>query len=155
MTYKEWKNKGQEEFNKLPIFFAFTDEQFKREMEKRGLKETDKDKIYRLSDTGGFYLKSDAQVIEDYFSKADDLSELMKDPKFAESAFYYEMCNHEFGINMQGAYDVCSCFGDCEYKEYNSGPDYLEEMGYGADTIEAYRTARARYYKAAEENDWF
>ena len=155
MTYEEYRNSRQQEFNSLPIFFAFGKEQFKQEMEKRGLTENDTDKIYRLSSLGGFYLKSDAPIIKAFMEKKDPLPDLMNDPAFAEDAFYYEMCNHEYGINWQGDWDVYSCFGNCKYAEDKSGVDYLRENGYSEDVIRSYIRARKRYYKAAEENDWF
>ena len=155
MTYEEYKEKRQNECNALPLFFAFSDEQFKEAMEERGLKVTDTDKIYRLGDCGGFYLKSDAEKVRAWLTAEDELPNLMKDKTFAEDAFYYEMCNHEYAINWQGAYDVCSCFGACEYGEMKTGDDYLKEMGYGTETRRAYQSALARYNKDAIDNEWF
>ena len=79
----------------------------------------------------------------------------MRDSAFAEEAFYYEMCNHEYGINSQGDWDVCSCFGDCQYSPEKGGKEYLLDMGYGDTAIGAYLRARRRYYRDAEENEWF
>lgn len=156
MNYSQYRKAKQKEFDDLPIFFAFGDRQFKEEMEKRGLTEKDVDKIYSLGKGyGGYYLRSDADIVRAYFQKEDELPELMKDKDFAVSAFYYEMCNHEYGINYQGDWDVCTCFGNCKYMPDKYGEDYLKEIGYGDDVIDAYRIARSRYNKAAMENDWF
>lgn len=154
MTYKEYKEKEQAEFNKLPIFWAFSQRQFKEEMEKRGLTENDTDKLYSFGDMGGFYLKTDAQIIRDYFDRPNELPELMKDQVFAEDAFLYEMRNHEYHINWQADWDVCSCFGHCKYEEGKGGLSYLQEMGYGTETMVAYQIARQKFYKAVEENGW-
>lgn len=155
-NYEDYRAKTQKEFDSLPIFFAFSNEQFKKAMEARGLKETDTDKIYRLGDGyGGFYLKSDADIIRDYINKPDELPDLMKDKDFAISAFEYEMRNHEYAINWQGAYDVCSCFGHCRYGENKGYTDYLKEIGYSDDVIQCYKEARKRYYKYCEEHDLF
>ena len=154
MNYKEWKDSKQSEFNKLPIFFAFGNDQFKRAMEKRGLTENDTDQVYALG-AGGYYLKKDADVVRDWFNKPDELPELMKDEDFAVDAFYYEMCNHEFGINWQGDWDVCQCFGDCEYGDDKNGCDYLKEMGYDDSVLSAYVAAKRKYYKDAAEHEWF
>lgn len=154
MNYKEYKDARQGEFNSLPVFFAFNNEQFKEGMEKYGLTENDTDKIYSLG-AGGYFLKKDKPLIDAYFNKKDELPDLMKDKTFAEDAFYYEMCNHEYSINWQGAYDVCSCFGACEYGEMKTGDDYLKEMGYGTETRRAYQSALARYNKDAIDNEWF
>lgn len=155
MTYEEYKNKKQEEVNKLPLFFAYNDVQFEDAMKERGLKPTDTDKIYSLPNCGGFYLKTDADKIKEFFNRKDELPELMKDEEFAEGAFYYEMADHEYAINWEGDYDVCECFGECKYRDDKSGDDYLKEMGYGETTRRAYQKARKRYMKGAMKNDWF
>ena len=156
MTYQEWKEKNQKEFNDLPIFFAFDREQFKRAMEERGLTENDTDKIYRLGDSGGYYLRTDSHIIKAYFEKdGDDLRELMKDHDFAVSAFRYEMDNHEYAINYyQGDWEVVGCFSKkpLEYGDDKNYKDYLYEAGL-EDLIPEYQKARASHYKAAE--DWF
>lgn len=154
MTYQEYKNKRQEEFNALPLFFAYGIDQFEAAMKARGLTADDTDKIYMLQ-SGCYYLRSDADVIRAYFKKPDPLRELMKDPDFAEDAFYYEMCNHEYGINWQGDWDVCSCFGNVEYDSEKGCIDYLEELGYGREIQFAYCRARTRYNQDALDNDWF
>lgn len=154
MTYQEYKTARQKEFDELPIFFAFGKEQFAEEMTKRGLKPTDTDKIYSLG-AGGYYLKKDADIIRAFFKKKDPLFELMNDSDFAESAFYYEMANHEYHINWQGDWDVCNCFGECEYAEDKTFIDYLYECGYSDDVIKAYLRARKRFYQDADENNWY
>lgn len=154
MTYTEYKSARQGEFNALPIFWAFSNKQFEEAMQERGLTMQDTDRVFSLG-AGGYALKRDKEVILAFLNKKDPLPELMKDPSFAEDAFYYEMCNHEYGINWQGDWDVCSCFGDCEYSEDKGGADYLTEMGYGQETVDAYYLAKRRYFKAAEENEWF
>lgn len=153
MTYEEYKAQRQSEFNALPIFFAFSMEQFARAMEKRGLTVDDTDKIYRFGN-GGFYLRSDSSIIREFMNKPDPIHELMNDPEFAESAFYYEMGNHEYHINLyQGDWDVCSCFGSCDYSEEKDYRDYLKEMGYSSEVIGAFRTARDHFYADCVNND--
>ena len=119
-----------------------------------GLTMEDTDKVCRISG-GGFALKTDLPTIRAFIDRPNPLLELMKDQAFAESAFLYEMQNHEYGINWQGDWDVCNCFGNCEYATEKSGPDYLREMGYDENVVNAYTLARRRYYKLAEENEWF
>lgn len=152
MTYREYREQESEAFNALPIFYAFSNEQFKEAMEKRGLTIDDTDKIYRFGN-GGFYLKKDSQIIKDFVNRPDTLSELMNDYNFAVSAFEYEMDNHEYAINYyQGDWDVLSCFIRCEYEDDKDYTDYLKEAG-KEDWIKAYQEARKRHYKKAEE--WF
>ena len=150
MTYEEYKRSRQSEFDNLPIFFAFSDEQFEKEMNKRGLTGKDTKKVYGMGN-GGFYLKKDAHIIHDFLNKKDELPELMQNEDFAEDAFLYEMFNHELCYNSQGAWDVCSCFGNCEYGDGKTSKDYLKEMGYGEGTIKAYRRAKVRYYDKVSE----
>lgn len=157
MTYKEYKDQAQAEFNALPIFWAFSNDQFMEEMKKRSSALTIEEAaklVYRFGN-GGFYLKTDAQIIHDYMEKPDKLHELMKDPEFAEDAFYYEMANHEYHINWEADYDVCSCFGHAEYDDNASGVDYLTAMGYDKETIKAYYNARSRFLHDADENGWY
>lgn len=149
MTYEEYKNKKQEEFNALPIFYAFSNEQFEEAMNERGLTLKDTDKIFKLGDTGGFYLKKDAEVVRAYFSNKDELPELMKDRKFATEAFLYEMNNHEYAINWEGDYDVCNCFCKCEFEECKTFVEYLTESGM-EDLIPAFKDAKIRHSKIAE-----
>ena len=159
MTYQEYKDNKQAEFNALPIFFAFGMEQFKGCMEERGLTENDVDKVYSIG-SGGYYLKKDADVVRAYFNREDELPELMKEYDFAFGAFYYEMCNHEYCINLQRYWDVCSCFCDKELPFYDD--DYFHEsvkmyadiMKWTDTTRRAYVDAERAYYKAAEENGW-
>lgn len=162
MTYQEYKQKRQEEFNVLPIFFAFGQQQFKEQMENRGLAEDDYDKICKLGDTGGFFLKSDSEVIRSYFSKTDDLQKLMKTKKFAESAIYYEMCNHEYGINWQRNWDVLNCFSPTELDYLEDDLDegeaidgYFKQLGWSEKQREAFWSARRRYFRNAERQHWF
>lgn len=155
MTYSEWLKERQDEVNKLPIFYAFSDEQFEREMSKRGLTVDDTDKLYRLGNSGGFYLKTDAPIINAFLEKEDELPKLMENLEFAEQAFYYEMGNHEYHINWQADWDVCSCFGACEYGEDKGYVDYLKEMGYSDEVIQTYRKARKKFLKEAEEKGWY
>ena len=79
----------------------------------------------------------------------------MKNPEFAESAFYYEMGNHEYHINWQGDWDVCSCFGDCEYSDGKTYVDYLKEIGYTQETINAFKLAKKRFHSDCIKNDWY
>lgn len=151
MTYQQYLKKREKEMNELPLFFAFSNKQLEDELVKRGLTMNDTDKIYKLGDTGGFYLKSDADKIREYFNKKDELEDLMKDYDFAVSAFEYEMDNHEYAINYQGDWDVCSCFcKHCEWEEYKDGETYLREGGWDEQTVKAYQEARRRHNKRAE-----
>lgn len=124
-------------------------------MEKRGLTENDTDKIYRLSDFGGFFLKSDADVIHEFLNRPNELPELMKDYDFAFGAFYYEMGNHEYHINWQADYDVFSCFGNIKYDDSYYAEDYCDQLKFEEVTRRAFKDARNKFYKDAEEKGWY
>lgn len=152
MNYKEYRDQRQSEFNSIPMFFAFSNEQFDMGMEKLGIKNI---KDVR-SIGGGGYIHKDTIPMLIEFNKSDRIDELMKDPEFAEDAIYYEMGNHEYHINhYQGNWDVCSCFGDVEYNELDDPDEYFRQLGWEPQTIEAYERARKRFLKAADENDWY
>ena len=100
---------------------------------------------------------------KDFVKHQFDLhTELLKAKETAEksseeyiiNAFVSEMCNHEYAINWQGDWDVCSCFGDCEYRETKNYIYYLTEMGM-EDKIDAFRKAKNKYWRMAKDNDWF
>lgn len=155
MTYEEYRKQSQEEMNALPIFWAFNTKQLEEEMNKRGLSLKDTDKIYRFGN-GGFYLRSDAKQIRDYFNKPDKLSDLMKDYDFALDAILYEMNNHEYAINWQADWDVCSVFGKVEYTEAEDELEqYFNQLHWEDTTRKAYLDAKREHYKMAEENEWF
>ena len=153
MTYKEYTRNRQKEFDALPIFFAFSNEQFEQGMNERGLTVKDTDKIYRLGHSGGFYLKADADKIRKWLDN-DTLDDLMKDEGFAVDAFLYEMNNHEYQINWQGDWDVVNCFFKVEYGDEKDYADYLNEAGH-SELITAFAKAKHEHFRLAEENDWF
>ena len=104
--YAELRQRQQQEVNALPIGFAFGNRQFEEMMRGWGLDpEKDLDKIYRLGRTGGYYKKTDAQLIHDTFSRHDaELQAAIAEDKTGEG-FIYEMflCeldNHEYGYTM-------------------------------------------------------
>ena len=68
--YAELRQRQQQETNALPIGFAFGNRQFEEMMRGWGLDpEKDLDKIYRLGSTGGYYKKTDAQLIRDTLNR--------------------------------------------------------------------------------------
>lgn len=160
MTYAEYKEQERNRVNDLPVFWAFSNKQFREAMEARGLTENDTDKIYRLGN-GGFYLRSDSEKVRAYFNRKSELPELLKDYDFAFDAFYYEMCNHEYGINYQRYWDVFGCFSDKELPFYDEDYDvdprqrYAKLLKWDSVTIQAYKDAEKKYYKDADEKGWY
>lgn len=152
-TYEQMRDSFQCEFNAFPFLFAFSNEQFDEALAEKGWSE---DELVRVM-PGGFVRKQDVgrlrQMAHDH---ERDLRESMADYDFAVDAFVYEMGNHEYHLDhWQADWDVCSCFGDAPYVVDKDGPTYLQEMGYGETTIQAYRDARGRFYQLCDENDWW
>ena len=152
MNYKEYREQRQHDFDSLPIFFAFSKEQFNEGMRKHGIEYV---KDVRSIGGGGYCHYDTIPKLEEFIN-GDRIDELMKDPEFAEDAIYYEMGNHEYHINTyQGNWDVCSCFGNVEYNEWDDPAEYFKQLGWEQQTIDAYERARKRFLKAAEENGWY
>jgi hypothetical protein len=146
LSYIEYKEQRQREFDELPKFFAFSTRQFIEGMKKLGVK--DERELYALGngDLGGFYRKVDEPLFEAYY-ESNMLQELLKDPAFAEDAFYYEMSNHEYHINpIQGNWDVISCFASVEYSDNDEDVnEYFKQLDWSEETKQAYLNARTRY----------
>ena len=143
--------------NEFPFGFAFSNSQFDEMMSEWGLNsQTDLDKIVSIG-AGGFVQKKDIKAMNEMFTRhKKELKEFKKNIKELENGFYDEMCNHEYGINCQGDYDVLSCFGNIEYHDnVNELEMYFDELGFNDDERKAYIKASKRYYKDALEGDWF
>lgn len=101
--YAELKRRHEDEVSKLPIRFAFSARQFAEIMTKWGLSPDDTYKIYRFGDTGGFYLRKDAELIRETFYRHErELKGAIDADKtgdeFIYDMFLYELRNHEYCI---------------------------------------------------------
>lgn len=101
-TYTEMRNRHQQMVNSLPMFFAFSQEQFEEGMAAFGLSPNDTNKIYSLGGgTGGYYKRSDAELIRDTFATIEaEEQQAMTDDKTGDGyifqMFVYELDNHEY-----------------------------------------------------------
>jgi len=100
-AYTELKDRHQKEFNDFPCFFAFSDKQFEEGMAKFGLSPNDTDKIYSLSNTGCFYLRTDSPRLAEMFARhnkefADAVAADITGEGFIFDMFNYELANHEY-----------------------------------------------------------
>lgn len=139
--YRELKNRHQKDIDAFSFFFAFSDKQFNEGMKSLGLQPTDTDKIYKLGNTGGFYRKSDSQLLRDMLARhAKEMDEAISTDKtgygFIYDMFKYELANHEYCItyDYEATFDACGL----TIEEINNNPaliaglkkaekDYLEE----------------------------
>lgn len=105
--YMEWKNKRQEEFNKLPIKYAFSDKQFKEGMEQLGLHETETDKVFSIG--GGGFMKKEDKPLLDKFIEEDNFEELKQDKEFFIDMLVYELGNHEYSYtrDLEDTLEAC------------------------------------------------
>ena len=103
MKYETFKNMYEKQINELPLKFAFSNEQFKESMNELGLTENDTDKIVSIG-YGGFCTRETAEKLKDITERQEKEYKhlLYSDDMFAESAFYYELGNHEYCIT----YDI-------------------------------------------------
>jgi len=99
--YVEMKSRHQQEVNDFPMVFAFNEQQFAKAMHKLGLNPEDTHLIYRFGDTGGFYLRSDADKLKAMLDRHQhERDEAIASDKKGKSYIYYmfrhELENHEY-----------------------------------------------------------
>lgn len=102
-----------------------------------------------------YYDKKDADFVKrgEELLAALEKAEPQKDnAKYWKSAFLYEMFNHEYGINWQADFDVCSCFGNCSSVSDIDDIDALFSACNFSDVQRAaYMDARREYSKQSAE----
>lgn len=96
-----------------------------------------------------FYDKKDADFVkhgENLLSTLEK-AELQKDnAEYWKSAFLREMFNHEYGINWQADFDVCSAFGDCSgVLDYEDIEELFSACKFSDMQRAAYMAARHEY----------
>lgn len=100
--YQKLKNKHQEEYNALPMFFAFSEEDFEQGMLKLGLQSIDTDKICQIV-IGMFYRKEDKPLLIETMQRFHNelqkaISEDETGDNFIYQMFYTELINHEYAF---------------------------------------------------------
>ena len=104
--YMELKRRQQEEFNALPLGFAFSQKQFDEMMKGWGLNpDKDTDKIYHVGG-GGYIQKKDAELLHrtrewhDVELEAAIAGDTTGEG-FIRDMFLQELVDHEFGYTME------------------------------------------------------
>jgi hypothetical protein len=121
--YAELRHRQQEEFNALPLGFAFSQKQFDEMMQGWGLDpEKDLDKIYRIPG-GGYVQKKDADILHQTTERhSAEMASAIAEDKTGDGFIYHmfvaELLNHEYGYT-----------GDSE--------DALDSLGYTMEQVEA------------------
>lgn len=134
--YKKYKENRQKDFDKLPIYWAFGEQQFKELLQKLGLQDTKEDlqKLVSIG-AGGIMRKCDLYLLENHnetFSNKKLKFWLTQNFKFAYSAFKYEMNNHEY-------YYTCDI------------NDTLESLSLTADDIQKNAITRLAFLRAKKD----
>ena len=117
--YLEYKNKKQEEFNKFPMKFAFSDKQFEEAMKELGLTPEDTDKVVSIG-CNGFIKKEDSQAFVEMINRnKEEFERLVVEDKTGEGficdMFDYELRNHEYGyVYSQAIEETLDCLGFTE-----------------------------------------
>lgn len=133
--YMELKSRQQVEFNKLPLGFAFSDEQFKEMMEGWGLAVSDTDKIARVVG-GAFIQKKDLASYHDVVKRFDEEMKAAIDADKTGDGFIYQMFlteleNHEYGYT-------------------DDAEEALDALGYTIDEIHSDDLLRHGFEKAIQ-----
>ena len=141
-TYRKMRQRHQAEANALPLMFAFSSKQFDEGMRKLGLEPDQTDQIYKLGNTGGFYKKSDSELIFNTFDKHEkEQQEAMQNDDFVQSMFEYELANHEWQISHddEEVLDACG----------------LSENELDERLAQIWEKAKSVFWKKCIKNDWF
>ena len=130
--YVEMKNRHQEMVNRLPLQFAFGEEQFNEMLEKNGWTIDDIEHI----GYGGYINKKDIpeykRVMEEISNESE--TKLKSDMSLLFDAIQYEMANHEYCITYDD-YTVLGALG-------LSVKDFTDRMW------SVYSSARSDYLKS-------
>lgn len=137
--YRDMTNRHQAEVNALPIYFAFSEKQFKDMLLRMGVRNP-KTELYR-SAGGGFYRKADAKLVRSTFARvAKELRDaLTTSYEFAVDAFRFELANHEFCITYDPE-DTIDALGLT-----------MEDFGMYPMLVDALAEAKRQYLKSCEE----
>lgn len=140
MTYRELKERQQQEVNDFPFIWAFNEKQLAEGMQRLGLDPaTDKDKLQNIG-AGGIIRKTDAAAMREMFDqhRRELLEQIAADTTgegFIKDMFSTELANHEYS--------------------YTGDPtDALDALGITPAQIESNRAlARGLALAAQEQSD--
>lgn len=121
-AYQELRMHQQEEVDKFPMKFAFSQKQFEEGMKELGLKPTDTKKVVGIPG-GGFIRKSDAPALKEMFlrhakERAAAVAADSDGMGYIYDMFLYELKAHEFGYT-------------------GSSEETLESLGYTLEQVRA------------------
>ena len=102
-----------------------------------------------------YYDKKDADFVkhgENLISTLEKAEPQKDTAEYWNGAFLHEMFNHEYGINWQADFDVCSAFGDCSgVRDYEDIEELFSACNFSDVQRAAYMAARREYSKQSAE----
>lgn len=102
-----------------------------------------------------YYDKKDADFVksgEKLLATLENAEPDKSNSEYWKSAFLREMFNHEYGINWQADFDVCSCFSNCSSVANIDDLDALFDVCNFSDVQRAaYMDARREYSKQSAD----
>ncbi|BBD87497.1 hypothetical protein SA58113_p20053 (plasmid) [Staphylococcus argenteus] len=135
-TYKQLKERHQKEFNDLPLFFAFNDEQFEKGLAK--VNATKDTKIVRLN-AGCYIKKSDVEKLNSLLKQheKEHLYNMTISDDYIYHMMMYELANREFVYSRDLNEVLNECIPDKAIDEVphlhiiidKAVKDYIEKVG--------------------------
>ena len=143
--YEELKNLQEKEINNLPLHFAFGNKQLEEKANELGFKNVEElTKNVTGIGAGGFVLNKDFnKVMETFKRQAEEIQKLIDlDDEFLESAFEYELGNHEYIIT----YDITDTLRalSISYQEFSNSERMQKIM----------EKAKNKYLEAMKNLGW-
>ena len=139
MTYKELKDRQQQEVNDFPFIWAFNEKQLADGMRKLGLNsDTDKDKLCSIGG-GGIIRKTDAEAMRAMFDRhrrelLDAIEADSTGEGFIYDMFYTELANHEYSYTMDLGEGIAAC--GLTVEQINADPALIHGLKKAADELQ-------------------
>ena len=104
-SYKHFQKRQQEEYNSLPVMYAFGNKQFEEGMKKLGLTVNDVDKIFSIG-AGGYIKKTDSHLLDAVTeNRITEFESAIKSDTTGEGfcfqMFNFELGNHEYSYTHE------------------------------------------------------
>lgn len=129
--YESVKRKNSEQFNKFPMFFAFSEKDLEEGKETLGV--TDNKDLLRIS-SSGFIRKKDHEAFNKMMSDLDaNITAHYDNSDFLYDMFYYELANHEYGYTLDLT-DTLGALG-LTLEEISNNPKMNEALTKAKETV--------------------
>ena len=137
MNYQELKDKHTKEFSEVPIFWAFSNEQFAEGLKKQNIVKGEK--LVSIG-AGGYLRKADVPILDEVIKKHKaEKKEFKKQDKELIKAIESELGNHEYIITYDPSDTIAALDLDMEDERI----------------LKCFNAARKNYLKWQEENGCF